>query len=89
MAVAQWRLQGDSTLEERTCLKVKEVMELLEFCLSATFLGFQGSVYRQTFGTAMGSGGLGDDRKLGDGGHGRGSSCNSKRATLVLEAICR
>ena len=55
LAVAQRRLQGDSTLEERTCLKVEEVMELLEFCLSATFLGFRGSVYRQTFGTAMGS----------------------------------
>ena len=55
LAVARRRLQGDSTLEERTCLKVEEVMELLEFCLSATFLGFRGSVYRQTFGTAMGS----------------------------------
>ena len=31
------------------------MMELLEFCLSATFFGFQGSVYQQTFGTAMGS----------------------------------
>ena len=53
--MAQRRLQGDSTLEELTCLKVKEVMELLTFCLSATFLGFQGSVYRQVFGTAMAS----------------------------------
>ena len=31
------------------------VMELLEFCLTATFLGFRGSVYQQTFGTVMGS----------------------------------
>ena len=30
-------------------------MELLEFCLSATFLAFRGSVYQQTYGTAMGS----------------------------------
>lgn len=29
--------------------------ELLEFCLSATFLSFRGLVYRQTFDTAMGS----------------------------------
>ena len=32
-----------------------EVEELLEFCLSAMLLGFRGSVYQQTFGTAMGS----------------------------------
>ena len=30
-------------------------MELLELCLSAILLGFRGSVYQQTFGTAMGS----------------------------------
>ena len=55
LAVARQRLQEDSALSDRTCLSVKEVMELLEFCLSATFLGFRGMVYRQTFGTAMGS----------------------------------
>lgn len=34
---------------------VKEMMMLLKFCLSATFLSFHGDVYHQTFGTAMGS----------------------------------
>ena len=55
LAVAQQWLQEDSALSDRTCLSVKEVMELIEFCLSTTFLGFCGMVYRQTFGTAMGS----------------------------------
>ena len=55
LAVARRRLQEDSALSDCTCLSVKEMMELLEFCLSTTFLGFHGMVYRQTFGTAMGS----------------------------------
>ena len=46
LAVARRRLQGDGTLEERTYLKVKEVKELLGFCLSDTFLWFRGTVYR-------------------------------------------
>ena len=37
------------------CLSVKEVTELLEFCLSSTILGFRGMVCQQTFGTAIGS----------------------------------
>ena len=32
---------------------------------------------------------LGDDHESGDGGHGGESSCNSRRATPVLEAVCR
>ena len=55
LAVARRQLQEDSALSDRMCLSVKEVMELREFCLSATFLGYRGMVYRQTFGTAMGS----------------------------------
>ena len=31
------------------------VVDFLEFCLSATYFAFRGSVYQQTFGTAMGS----------------------------------
>ena len=30
-------------------------MKLLVFCLSATYLAFRGSMYQQTYGTAMGS----------------------------------
>ena len=53
--VARRRLKDDVDLKERTGLDVDEVMKLLEFCLSATFLAFRGNVYQQTFGTAMGS----------------------------------
>ena len=55
ITVARCRLQEDSTLRERTCLSVEEVMELLQFCLSATFLAFRCSMHQQTYGTAMGS----------------------------------
>ena len=36
-----------------TALDVKEVMKLLEFCLSATYFFFQGGMYQLTFGPAM------------------------------------
>ena len=53
--VVQRRLKDDVDLKNRTGLNVKEVMMLLELCLSATFRCFRGGVYQQTFGTAMGS----------------------------------
>ena len=52
---AKLRLQQDNTLADHTSLEVEEVVELLEFCLSAKYFAFPGSVYQQTFGTAMGS----------------------------------
>ena len=36
-------------------LRIEELLTLLEFCLQATFLSFSDRVFRQTFGTAMGS----------------------------------
>ena len=53
--VAQRRLQDDSTLQSRTNLSVQELIQLLEFCLSATYLSFRGRIFKQSFGTAMGS----------------------------------
>ena len=38
-----------------TNLSPDEVIRLLDFCLSATFLAYQGTYFQQTFGTAMGS----------------------------------
>ena len=55
MTVARQRLQVDGSLAERTSLSVDEIMKLLELCLSATFMAFRGSMFQQTFGTAMGS----------------------------------
>ena len=55
IGVAQRRLEADSTLDERTCLSVNNIIQLLKLCLQATYFCFKGNVYQQVFGTAMGS----------------------------------
>ena len=46
--IVQCTLKDDMGLKDCTGLSVKEVMKLLEFCLSATFLSFCGGMYQQT-----------------------------------------
>ena len=53
--VAKERLQEDNILEDRTALSINEIIQLLEFCLKATYFLFRGKYYQQIFGTAMGS----------------------------------
>ena len=53
--VAKQRLKTDTSLAERSSLTATEIVTLLEFCLDATCLAFQGSSYRHTHGTATGS----------------------------------
>ena len=53
--VGRKRLEADEELSARTQLGVQEIVTLLEFCLNATYLTFRGKVFRQKFGTAMGS----------------------------------
>ena len=53
--VARRRLETDEELCLRTQLGTQELITLLEFCLKATYLAFRGRVFRQKFGTAMGS----------------------------------
>ena len=53
--VAQQRLSDDETLPVHTSLDVLEVVQLLKFCLCATYFSFRGKYYQQMFGTAMGS----------------------------------
>ena len=53
--VAQDRLLRDTSLAERTSLSADEVINLLSFCLDATYLAYNGDVFQQIFGTAMGS----------------------------------
>jgi len=36
-------------------LEVDDIIELLEFILTTTYFCFNGQIYRQNFGTAMGS----------------------------------
>ena len=49
------RLQNDKSLKRRTNLNVENIMQLLEFVATTTYFKFQGNIYQQKFGTAMGS----------------------------------
>ena len=51
----QRRLESDNTLDERTSLNVKEILQLLEYCLQSTFFSFKGEFYHLTDGVATGS----------------------------------
>ena len=53
--MARRRLSSDETLEARTNLYVDEIVQLLKFCLEATYLAFRGSVYKQVYGMSIGS----------------------------------
>ena len=48
-------LEQDTTLWDRTVLSVKNIIELLGFCLHNTNFSFQNTFYEQVEGTAMGS----------------------------------
>ncbi len=49
------RLCQDPTLSSRTDLNVEQICQLLEFCLTTTYFMFQGQLYEQKEGAAMGS----------------------------------
>ena len=53
--IAKEQLQEDNTLEDRTALSINDIIQLLEFCLKATYFSFRGKYYQQIFGTAMSS----------------------------------
>lgn len=53
--VAEERLKGDASLGQRTSLTVEDIIHLRSFCLKITQFTYNGTYYRQVFGTAMGS----------------------------------
>ena len=53
--VSRDRLTSDPSLPDRTSLSMDYICSLLELCLEATYLAFEGKVYRQINSTAMGS----------------------------------
>jgi len=55
LEVIRDRLERDKTWRYETLLEVNDVMELLELILTTTYFIFRGQIYRQKFGTAMGS----------------------------------
>ena len=54
--VSHDRLMSDPSLPDRSSFSVDDICSLLELCLNfATYLAFEGKVYRQIHGTVMGS----------------------------------
>ena len=55
LAVPEERLREDASLGQRTSLPVEDIIHLLSFCLKTTQFTYNGTYYKQVFGTAMGS----------------------------------
>ena len=49
------RLEEEDSLEDRTPLSPQRVAELLQLCLRSTYFSFNGELYEQREGAAMGS----------------------------------
>ena len=48
-------LEKDQDLKKRTNLEVDDIMDLTEFIATTTYFSFRGQLFKQKFGTAMGS----------------------------------
>jgi len=55
LEVIKDKLETDDSWKDVTALEVEDIIELLRFVLSTTYFVFRGQIYRQKFGTAMGS----------------------------------
>ena len=55
VSVSKQGLEKDDSLAERTLLSVDDVVDLLEFCIGATFMTFREKIRQQVHETAMGS----------------------------------
>ena len=55
LTIIERRLKGETTVKDRFGLTVEQVMALLDICLNTTYFVWDGKVYRQTHGAAMGS----------------------------------
>jgi len=55
LKVIKERLEKDPEWKDACLLEVEDILELLEFIFSTTYFTFKGQLYRQKFGTAMGS----------------------------------
>ena len=53
--IVKHRLQQDNTLPQRTSMSIPQTTTLLEFCLTHTYLLFQGKYHEQVQGAGMGS----------------------------------
>ena len=55
LKVIEKKLLQDTTLHTRTKLTVCDIISLLEFVLNTTYFTFEGKIFQQKFGAAMGS----------------------------------
>ena len=55
IAIIKKLLEDDKNLHQRTNMTVNQISYLLEFCLKATYFTFQGKIFEQVKGSAMGS----------------------------------
>ena len=55
ISIIKKHLEEDKELHQRTAMTVKQISCLLEFCLKTTYFTFQGKMYEQVKGAAMGS----------------------------------
>ena len=53
LEIAQQTLEADETLSDWTTVPIDNITSLLSICLGATYF-YQGSVYQQIYGMAMG-----------------------------------
>ena len=55
LSIIKKLLEEDTSLQQRTSMAVKHIYCLLEFCLTNTYFSFQGKLYEQKEGAAIGS----------------------------------
>ena len=55
LAVVQDKLAPDPLLEERTCIPIDNLIEMLTFCVETTYFGIGSNIYRQEEGLSTGS----------------------------------
>ena len=55
LAVIRYKLAAVSSLEERTCIAIDYLIEMLTFCAETTYYGMGSDIYRQEQVLGMGS----------------------------------
>ena len=55
ISIIEKLLEEDKDLHQRTAMSVNQIICLLKFCLNTTYFTFQGKMYEQVRGAAMGS----------------------------------
>ena len=55
LEVIEEQLKKDETLDDRTTLSPLTITDLIKFCMSSTYFGYEGKIYKQLEGAPMGS----------------------------------